>query len=86
MVYNHYAFGKFIVKPKTMQTVKGLVTGMSAAIAYDILALFGIFFLFFVTVSFKLSQMQHYFYDGVPTFMFEIMVQIYLKKQMLNYL
>ena len=86
MIFCHFTYARFIIKPKSVATAKGLVDGISAAITYDILALFGIFVLFFVTVNFKLSQMQHYFYDGVPTFMFEIMVQIYIKNQMVKYM
>lgn len=29
--------------------------------------------------------MQHFFYDGVPSFVFEILVQVYFKNQFQKY-
>jgi hypothetical protein len=62
------------MNPVPLENLLGLLKGMNAAIIYDILALILMFFLFFTAVNQKLGQMMHFFYDGVPTFIFEIVV------------
>ena len=85
MIFCQYNFLRFLLKPITLSNIQGLILGITSAIIYDVLALITIFVLFFVTVNGKLPQMQHYFYDGVPSFVFEIVIQIYLKKQLQKY-
>ena len=38
--------------------------------------------LFLAAVNFKVGQMIHFFYDGAPSYIFLIIVQVYIKTQL----
>ena len=79
MVMCEYQFIRWWRNPKPLKNISGLLSGMSAAIAYDFFAMIMIFILFFTAVNHKIGQMMHFFYDGAPPFLLEIVIQIFIK-------
>ena len=85
IIYNQYTFIRFWLRPDKLESKRGIVNGMCAAICYQFSALTLMFIIFLLAVEFEIDRMMQFFYQGLPAFCFEIALQCYLKSILSKY-